>query len=100
MIESTLSYDLFTGIDLEEYLVFSKKSFELIVKAPGLVEVKVLRNLMGSPQVKTVSVWKNLTDWANFIDSSDWQEMEWEMRNKYARNINLSLWKPSPYDIG
>lgn len=100
MIEATLSYDLFPEINLEEYLAFSKNSFELIVKAPGLVEIGAYRNIAGSPQVKTVTQWKNLADWANFMDSPDWQAIEWEMRNKYAKNISLSLWKPSPYDFG
>jgi heme-degrading monooxygenase HmoA len=99
MIEATLSYDLFPGINLEEYLAFSKESFELIAKAPGSVEIKVYRNIAGSPQVKTVSVWKDLTDWANFVDSPDWHSVEWEMRNRYATNISLSLWKPSPLDF-
>jgi hypothetical protein len=41
-------------------------------------------------------VWKTLADWANFIETPEWQEINAGLRNNFAINISFAIWRPSP----
>lgn len=55
-IEVTTTWDLFPDADQEAYGEFAKKAIGEILKAPGLVKFSANCNMLGSPQVRTTSV--------------------------------------------
>ena len=96
MIEAVLLYDLERGIDLQAYVAWAKKTIAAVLKAPGVVEYRALRNLMGSPQVRSITVFRTLADWEKFAESEVWKTAEMELRTKFAAVIHIELWGPSP----
>ena len=95
MIEVHYSYDTLPGIDQQAYGELVKKVVDLILKAPGLVEFRAQRNVLGSPLVRATSVWQTLADWAKFAESAERQKLDSELL-QFATNINIELWGPSP----
>ena len=95
MIEVNKSYDLLPGIDRQAYVAWSKGASATMLQAPGLVEMRVHRNLLGSPQVRLTLVWQTLADWAKFAESAERQKLDAELL-QFAANIHIELWGPSP----
>ena len=95
MIEVNTTWDLIPDADQEAYGEFAKKAIGTILKAPGLIEFRASRNMLGAPQVRTTSVFRTLSDWAGFADSDKWRGLEAELRN-FATNIRVEIWGPSP----
>ena len=95
MIEVNTTWELIPHIDQEAYDEFAKKSIDSRLKAPGLIEFRASRNMLGSPQVRSTSVFRNLADWASFTDSDEWRHLEADLRN-FATNIRVDIWGPSP----
>jgi hypothetical protein len=95
MIEVNKTYDLVHGIDQQAYLEYGKRALATMLKAPGLVEIRVYRSLLGSPQVRLTLVWQTLADWAKFAESPERQMLDSELF-KFAKNIGLEIWRPSP----
>jgi hypothetical protein len=95
MIEVVKTYDLLPGIDRQSYLAYAKRTFATMLKAPGLVEVRAYRSLLGSPQVRLTLVWQTLADWATFAESPERQGLDSELFT-FAANISVELWGPSP----
>ena len=95
MIEVNKTYDLLPGIDQQAYLEYGKRAFATMLKVPGLVEIRVYRTLLGSPQVRLTLVWQTLADWAKFAESPERQRLDSELL-KFATNIGVELWGPSP----
>jgi hypothetical protein len=62
MIELNKTYNLLPGIDQQAYLEYGKRAFATMLKAPGLVEIRGYRSLLGSPQVRLILVWHTLAD--------------------------------------
>lgn len=96
MVESVLLYDLEKGVDLDAYADWAKRTIANLMKAPGLVEYRANRNLLGSPYVRSVSVWRSVADWNNFAESEGWKAAEAELRSRYASNLAVELWGRSP----
>ena len=94
MIEVNKTYDLLPGIDQQAYLEYSKRALATMLKAPGLVEIRSHRNLLGSPQVRLTLVWQTLADWAKFAESPERQKLDSELL-KFATSIGIELWGPS-----
>lgn len=95
MIEMDMTYDFLPGIDPHAWEAFAKKTIGAILKAPGIVEFRAYRNVLGTPQVCTTSVWKTVADWGHFAQSAEWQALEPELRS-FVTNIRVELWGPSP----
>ena len=95
MIEVTLSYAILSNIELEAYGEWAKKALEGILQAPGLVEFRANRNLLGDPQVRSTTVWRSLADWAKYNESNEWRALEEEARG-FISNIKVEIWGPSP----
>ena len=95
MIEVNKSYDLLPGIDRQAYVAWSKGASATMLQAPGLVEMRIHRNLLGSPQVRLTLVWQTLADWAKFAESAERQKLDSELL-EFAANIDIELWGPSP----
>jgi hypothetical protein len=95
MIEVNKTYDLLPGIDQQAYLKYGKRAFATMLEAPGLVEIRVYRSLLGSPQVRLTLEWHTLADWARFAESPKRQRLDSELI-KFASNIGVELWGPSP----
>jgi hypothetical protein len=95
VIEVNKTYDLLPGIDQQAYLEYGKRAFATMLKAPGSVEIRVYRSLLGSPQVRLTLVWQTLADWAKFAESPERQNLDSGLL-KFATNIGIELWGPSP----
>lgn len=95
MIELNKTYDLLPGIDQQAYLEYGKKAFATMLEAPGLVEIRVHRSLLGSPQVRLALIWQTLADWAKFAESPERQMLDSGLL-EFAANIGIELWGPSP----
>jgi len=95
MVEMNMTYDFVPGTDPRAWEAFAKKAITAILKAPGVVEFRANRNLLGTPQVRTATVWQTLADWGHFSESAEWHALEAEMRASVT-NIRVELWGPSP----
>lgn len=96
MIEVALLYDLDRGVDPNAYAEWAKKVIGHVLRSPGLIEFRAHRNLLGSPQIRSISVWESLADWQGFLQSEAWQAAEAELRGRFASNLRFELWGPSP----
>jgi heme-degrading monooxygenase HmoA len=96
MVEVVLLYDLVPGTDQQAYLAWAKKAIGIVLSSPGAVEFRASRNLLGSPYVRSISVWKTLADWQNFYESDAWKGCEVDLRGKFASKLKIELWGPSP----
>ena len=95
MIEVNTSWEFLPNIDQQAYGEWATKTVGTILKAPGLVEFRAHRNILGTPQVRSTSAWKTLVDWANYTDSDEWRTLEDEVR-AFVTNIRVEIWGPSP----
>jgi heme-degrading monooxygenase HmoA len=95
MIESTMTYDLLPSVNMKTYQEWAKKAVGIVAKQPGMLEFHVNRNVLGSPKVRTTTVFRSLEDWAKFAESDAWHSMEAEMHG-FATNMKLEVWGPSP----
>jgi heme-degrading monooxygenase HmoA len=95
MIEVNTIWELLSNIDQEAYVEWAKETVGKILKAPGLVEFRAHRNILGSPQVRSTAVWQTLADWANYTDSDEWRALDAGLR-AFATDIRIEIWGPSP----
>ena len=95
MIEVNTTWDLLPNIDQQAYGEWAKKTVGTVLKAPGIVEFRANRNLLGSPQVRSTAVWQSFADWAKYAESDEWQSLDAEFRS-FAINIRIEIWGPSP----
>ena len=95
MIEINIKWDYVAGIDMEAYRDWAERATTTVLRAPGLVEHRANRSLLGAPYVRVVSLWESLADWARFDESAEWQALNAELR-KYATNISAEAWGASP----
>jgi heme-degrading monooxygenase HmoA len=96
MVESVLLYDLERGVDQQAYAAWAKKAIGAVLTAPGVVEFRATRNLLGSPYIRSITVWKTLADWQKFAESEVWKTAEAELRAKFTTVVRVELWGPSP----
>jgi hypothetical protein len=94
--EVDLRYDILPGVDQQAYAEWAKMAIGLVLQAKGVVEFRGRRNTLGSPTVKATSEWKSIADWANFVESEGWKMAMTELRAKFAANIRIEIWEPSP----
>ena len=94
-IEVNRYWDLLPGIDQKAYAEFVKNAIATYMKAPGLIEYRANRNVLGSPQVRMTLVWQSLSDWAKFADSKEWAALETQRRT-FVINYRVEIWGPSP----
>lgn len=95
MIENNMTYELRPNLDQRAYGEWAKKAIGVILQAPGVVEFRAYRNLLGSPQVRSTTVMQTLADWAKFVDTDEWRTLEAELR-AFATDIRIQVWGPSP----
>ncbi len=94
MLEVCVAYDLLPGVNADTYGAWAKKAIATTLKQPGLVEFRAHRNLLGSPQVRTTTVWRSGPEWFAFADGA-WKAVEQELRG-LATNVHMEVWGPSP----
>ena len=95
MIVVHWKYDYRPGIDKKAYAEFAKKSIATFLKAPGFIEFRANRNLLGSPQARATGVWRSAVDWAKFGQSPEWKAIETQLRT-FATNIEVEMWGIGP----
>jgi len=95
MIEVNTTWEFLPNIDQQVYGEWAGKTVGTMLKAPGLVEFRAQRNILGTPQVRSTSVSKTLSDWATYTDSDEWRTLEAEVR-AFATNIRVEIRGPSP----
>ncbi len=96
MIEVHLLYDLPPGTDQQAYLEWAKKAIGLVMQSPGFIEFRANRNFLGSPYIRSTSVWKALPDWVNFAESESWRAIQAELLASFTADIKVEIWGPSP----
>ncbi len=95
MIEVCFAYDFHPGIDEEAYAELAKRATGMMLVAPGFVEFRAHRNLVGSPHVRRTSVWMSLAHWAEFAQQQEFQKLTAEFRT-FVTNLDVQLWGQSP----
>jgi heme-degrading monooxygenase HmoA len=88
-------WDLLPDLDQQAYEGWAKKTIGTMLKSPGIIEFRANRNILGSPQVGTTVLWQTLADWAKFAESAENQKIQSELY-KFATNVKIELWGPSP----
>jgi heme-degrading monooxygenase HmoA len=95
MIEVNSLWDMLPNANQQAYAEFSKKAIGSMLQAPGLVEFRANRNILGSPKIRVTTVWHTLSDWAKFNESAEWQALELEL-HAFTTNTSTEIWGPSP----
>ncbi|HKR47385.1 MAG TPA: antibiotic biosynthesis monooxygenase [Paraburkholderia sp.] len=93
-IEIVHKFDVLANADRQGYAELMKKIVEALLRAPGLVEIRANRNLLGSPEVRATSVWERLADWEAARESEPLTALDAESR-RYVGNMSIELWEPS-----
>ncbi len=96
MIEVQITWDFLPGMDQDEYAVWSQKKVNLHLNAPGMIEFRANRNLLGEPQVRATSIWESMADAANFLESRDYRELFAEGLDTLITNTTINFWGDSP----
>ena len=95
MVEIAFTYDFVPGIDEAAYSRLAKRATAMMVSAPGFLEFRAHRSLVGTPHVRRTSVWESLVHWAALAQSREFQEITAEFRT-YVTNVDVQMWGPSP----
>lgn len=95
IIEVTQTHDVLPAADQRIYAALAERAADAILRAPGLVEFRAHRNLLGSPQVRTTTVWRSLGDWAAARENRELQALEAQFR-VLTTNMRVEIWGPSP----
>ena len=95
MIEVNTFWYMLPNVKQQAYIEFSKRAIGATLQAPGLVEFRANRNMLGSPKIRTTHVWQTMSDYANFIESPAWQALEVELLT-FTTNLSTEIWGPSP----
>jgi heme-degrading monooxygenase HmoA len=75
MTEVNKTYDLLPSVDHQAYFEYCKMAIRIMAQAPGVVEIRVYRNLLNSTRVRLTLVWQTLADWAKFAESPEQQKL-------------------------
>ena len=95
MIEVNKTFTLYPNVDPQALQAYTKRAIGALLRAPGVVEVRAYRNLLGAPQVRLAVVWETLADWATFAESDTRRAYDSELET-FATDIHIELWGPSP----
>lgn len=95
MVEIAFTYDFVPGIDEDAYSKLARRATAMMVSAPGFLEFRAHRSLVGTPHVRRTSVWESLTHWAALAQSREFQEITAEFRT-FVTNVDVQMWGPSP----
>ncbi|MCA9757360.1 MAG: antibiotic biosynthesis monooxygenase [Candidatus Eisenbacteria bacterium] len=95
MVEIAFTYDFVPGIDEDAYAKLAKKATAMMLSAPGFIEFRAHRSLVGTPHVRRTSVWESLAHWAALAQDPEFQELTAEFR-MYVTNVEVQMWGPSP----
>lgn len=96
MIEVSFTYEFLPGINEKVYAKLARKATNMMLTAPGFIEFRAHRSLVGSPHVRRTSVWKDLKSWAALAQKKEFQALTAEFRT-YVTNLEVRFWGPSPY---
>ncbi|SIT37093.1 hypothetical protein BN2476_110096 [Paraburkholderia piptadeniae] len=81
-IEVVQTCDLLPATDFEAYAELTRQVVAALLRAPGIVEIRANRNLLGSPQVRATIEWQSLADWARQRKSASW--LRWSLNRAGA----------------
>lgn len=95
MVEIDIFFTLLPGKEQRVYEELSKAVVAMALEAPGIIEIRGNRNMLGTPQARFTTVWESLVDWAKFNESREWQDA-WAEMNPYLTDFHLQIWGPSP----
>ena len=96
MVEVNTTWDFLPDMDQDAYAVWSNKKIKLHLQAPGLIEFRANRNLIGMPQARATSVWQTMENAARFMESADYREIIADGLDSLITNMNVSFWGTSP----
>lgn len=93
-IEVVHKYDVLANADPQRYAELMKKVVAALLRAPGLMEIRANRNLLGSSEVRATSVWERLADWEAARETEELMALEAESR-RYVTGMSVELWESS-----
>lgn len=93
-IEVVQTFDLLPDADLEGYAELAKRTVAVLLRTPGLLEIRANRNLLGTPQVRVTTFWQGLADWGAARESSELTALERESR-RYLTHVRAEIWGAS-----
>jgi hypothetical protein len=93
-IEVVQTFDLLPDVDPQAYAELAKRTLATLVRAPGLVEIRANRNLLGAPQIRVTTVWERLGNWEAARESRELTELETESR-RHMTNVRAEIWGAS-----
>ena len=96
MIEIRMYYDVKPGADWARFQDWAKRAIDLVLRAPGFIEMRSYRNVLGSPYISPVSRWQTLADWARFAESAEWKAVMNEAQMTLLTDIRTEIMEPSP----
>jgi len=95
MVEVHIMYNLIPNANKEAYGEWMKKSIVPLLKSQGIIQVRALRNKLGSPHVLIIIEWESLSDWARFAETNEWNNIQKELENLFASDMKISIWTSS-----
>lgn len=96
MVEWVVSFNLLPSADMKAVMQWGQKTWDACTTAPGFVEGRTQRGMISSASIRSVSIWKSMSEWASFgSESGPWPALLDELRT-YATAITMELWGTSP----
>jgi heme-degrading monooxygenase HmoA len=79
----------------EAYQEWTKSAIGGLLAAPGMVEFRAFRTVMGCHQVAVMCEFTDLQTWGSWQENEDTKKI-WEQGRRYMTNISMELLGPSP----
>jgi hypothetical protein len=89
MCERTQHLDSCSSVD------WTKSISEIFTLQEGCESYVIYYNLLGSPQMRISTTWKNIGAWSGFVAKGKWGEFLLDLRNNLAANVSIMIWRPT-----
>lgn len=92
-VDVVLNFNFVSDHDRKAWAARFKQIAGLLLKKPGLIELRCRSNLLDTSQVRVTMVWESLSQWANFVQNDD-PDMKTLMLSDQPsmRYIKTELW--------
>ena len=92
-VDVVLNFNFVSDHDRKAWTARFKQIAGLLLKKPGLIELRCRSNLLDKSQVRVTMAWESLSEWANFVQNDD-SDMKTLMHSGQPsmRNIKVELW--------
>ena len=81
-----------------EYATWAQAAIPILLSAPGIVEIQVYNNVIGTSQVTSMYYFNDLTGFATFRSNDAVDKVGTEAW-QYIENVHAELLGPSPFAL-